>query len=277
MPLLANLTIYQALTEQSAQMLAAVSLETLHCLDVRMELCHAWFLQGCKQLKALTIRTANFKGVSAISQLTELTGLCLVTGLQLALLPAEEQSELGSTLAALRNLQSLSISHAPPGPVTQALSQLTGLTELTLSQQDLVHNPGPLILPSCINLTLYFDIAVQHLTSINAPQLQDLEVTLTEVKPSDLDALRWLCRGVLRVCNYLFLDLKHAWSKEETAALMQLLGQDWQPYRSNLTGLERRSSSNMQPTLQLLHTHCSRQSLKLIPKGLCSLHLGWVQ
>jgi hypothetical protein len=196
----------------------------------------------------------------------------------------EEQSELGSALAALSNLQSMHINHAPPGPVTQALSQLTGLTELRLQQQGLALDPGPLVLPSCVKLTLLNYIAIKHLGGIQAPMLQYLDVSLM-VECSDLDALRRLSRGVLRVCSSLDILLDNTWSMEDTVALMAVLSHDWQPpagtlqpLRSTSIGPESSSSCTLprQWRLRLLNAHCSRQCLELLPEGLGSLHLGWV-
>jgi hypothetical protein len=130
-----QLVIDPKLSVHSARMLAAVQLKTLRSLTVEMDLCHAWFLQGCTQLKALTLYLSSVKGASALAHLTELTQLMLCPALQsVKAFPAAEQRELGSTLTTLSNLQSLHLNHAPPVPVTQALSQLTGLTELTLYQ-----------------------------------------------------------------------------------------------------------------------------------------------
>jgi hypothetical protein len=121
MPLLTHLVIRRPLAGQGAQTLAAVRLDMLHSLNVRMDLSHAWFLQGCTQLKALTVFTADVKGVSAIAHLTGLTQLELCSyHSRREAFSGEEQSELGSALAALSNLQSLCISHAPPGAVAQA-------------------------------------------------------------------------------------------------------------------------------------------------------------
>jgi hypothetical protein len=292
MPFLTHLTIEFNLGKQSAQMLAAVRLDTLRSLDARMDLCHAWFLQGCTQLKGLTLYTPNVKGVTAIAQLNGLTYLELDSAPRSQLLSAAEQSELGSTLAALTNLQSLRIDHAPPGPVTQALSQLTSLTELTLYQQSLVPNPGPLTLPSCVKLTFCISISMRHLASIQAPKLQHLAGASLALTPSNLDSLRRLCRGVLRACSRLTLYLHHAWSKEDTVALMAVLSQDWQPsaealqaVTSNSTGLNRdtsgleRKSSNGPPEqqrLELVYAHCSRQCLQLLPEGMGSVYLWWV-
>jgi hypothetical protein len=290
MPLLTHVTIRQQLTGQNAQMFGAAPLTTLDRLDVRMDLCHSWILQGCKQLRTLTLLSASIKGVSNIAQLTALTQLELRSvfpGQQL--FSAAEQSELGSTLAALTNLQNLLPSHAPPGPVTQALSQLTGLTQLVLSKQGLVHDPGPLVLPSCVKLAFWENIEVQHLTSIDAPQLRHLDVDLA-LKPSDVDALRRLCRGVLWACGSLIIHLdkawcKETWSNENIVALMAVLGQDWQPsaealqpLRCSDIGLEESCTSNLprQWSLKLSYTDCSRQCLELLPKGLRSLRLGWV-
>jgi hypothetical protein len=243
-----------------------------------MDLCHARFLQGCTQLKALTLFTKSIKGASAIAQLTGLTQLELITVPQSRMFSAAEQSELGSALAALSNLHSLYISHAPPGPVTQALSHLTRLTELTLYKQSIVANPGPLTLPSCVRLAIWNGISVRHLASMYAPQLQYLDASLA-LKPSDLDALRLLCRGVLRACNSLTIQLGKAWSKEDTVALMTVLSQDWQPSAEALQPIRSSleiSSSGTHPgqwSLQLEYAHCSRQCLELLPKGLGALDL----
>jgi hypothetical protein len=112
-----------------------------------------------------------------VAQLTGLTKLELHPfTLGYWLFCASEQSELGSALAALSRLRSLLIDHAPPGPVAEALSQLTALTELCLMQQQAVPKPGPLILPIVKNLTFLMDsITAQHLVCITAPQLQHLK------------------------------------------------------------------------------------------------------
>jgi hypothetical protein len=285
MPNLTHLEIGQQLTGRDAQMYAALRLGTIRSLDVRMDLSHAWFLQGCTQLKTFTLVTTKVKGVSAIAQLTGLTQFKLFSGSwDCHAFTAAEQSELGSTLAALTNLQSLLISHAPPGPVTQALSQLTGLTELTLYQQHVVVDPGPLILPSCVKLSFGSSISVQHAASIameasiEASQLQHLKLRLT-VQSSELGAFRSLCRGLLRACSCLSLELRD-WSKEDTVALMAVLSRDWQPSAEALQPIRSSSIDSCQPSrqwsLKIWSTRCSRQCLELLPKGLSSLDLWWV-
>jgi hypothetical protein len=280
MPLLAHLEIEPPkLSGHCAATLAAARLDTLRSLHVRMDLCHASFLQGCTQLKALALETINVKGVSALAQLTGLTELKLYSESTSRLFSAEEQSELGSTLAALSNLQSVDLNHAPPGPVTQSLSQLTGLTKLRLEEQRKVSNPGSLVLPSCVELLLLpSGTCVQHLASIEAPQLQHLNVTLA-VQPSELGALRELCRGVLRACSCLPLNL-HTWSKEDTVALMAVLSRDWQPSAEALQPIRSSSIDSYQfPrewTLELWYAPLTRQCLELLPKGLAILYLRWV-
>jgi hypothetical protein len=284
MPYLTHLSIKPRLSGGHAQMLAAVRLGMLRSLDAHMDLSRAWFLQGCTQLKALTLCTYNFKGASAIAQLTGLTHLELGSGSYSQLFSAAEQSELGGALAALTNLQSLHLSHAPPGPVTQALSQLTGLTELCLARQDLVVDPGPLILPSCLQLNLSCGISTQQLACIEAPQLCHLGGMQLALKPSDLGALRRLCRGVLRACSGLCLSLQHEWSEEGTVALMAVLNQDWQPSAKALQPIRSSSIGNdrsngrprRQLSLHLWHAYLSRQCLELLPKGLGSIDLWWV-
>jgi hypothetical protein len=283
MPLLTHVEIDMELTAHSAQLLAAARLTTVHSLTAYMDLCHAWCLQGCIQLKALMLSFHNVKGASAIAQLTGLTRLELTPLSDSQLFSAAEQSELGSALASLTNLQCLHFDHAPPGPVTEALSQLTALTELTLVEQGLVPNPGPLTLPSCVRLRLDYNISVQHLASIQAPKLQHLTLDISRLAlcPSDLDSLRRLCKGVLRACSSLTLDLR-TWSKEDTVALMAVVSRDWQPSaealqptRCSSIGVERSSSdSSRHRSLRLWYTHCSRQYLELLPKGLHTVSLG---
>jgi hypothetical protein len=134
--------------------------------------------------------------------------------------------------------------------VTQALSQLTALTDLFLWEQGLVNNPGPIVLPSVSRLsTGNSQVTVQHLPCITAPQLQQLKVFKLVLQPSDLGDLRRLCRGVLKACDSLWLDLPQAWSKEDTDALVAVLHQDWQ---------------------------AAEEALSLLPKGLNWLQLMWV-
>jgi hypothetical protein len=281
MPLLTHLNVEGELTGQAAKLVTAIQLGTLQSLGVRMDRCPASLLQACTQLKALHLFVGNWKGASAIAQLTGLTRLNLFTASYTQLFSAAEQSELGSALAALSNIQSLHLSNAPPGPVAQALSQLTALTELALFQQSIVPNPDPLNLPSCVRLTFWNRISVRHLASIQAPKLQYLDVSLA-VKPSDLDGLKLLCKGVLKACSSLGVNLEKAWSSRNTVALMAMISQDWQPsaqalqpIRSTL-GLTSSSNIPRQWNLTLQNAHCSRQCLELLPKGLGSLHLRWV-
>jgi hypothetical protein len=124
---------------------------------------------------------------------------------------------------------------------------------------------------------------VQHVASIEAPQLQHLDVSLT-VQPHELGTLVELCRGVLQACSCLSLELR-AWSEEDKDALMAVLSQDWQPsaealqpVRSNSNGLYQTTNSKppRQWSLELCSTHCTRQCLELLPQGLGSLYLRWV-
>jgi hypothetical protein len=265
------------------QVLAAVPLPSLHSLAVRdTDLCYARFLQGYTQLKELSLSYTNLKGVGAVAQLTGLTKLELHPfTLGYRLFSASEQSELGSALAAISNLQCLHIDHAPPGPVTEALSQLTTLTVLCLMQQRAVPNPGPLALPSVRSLTfLHGYITAKHLVCIDAPQLWHMPLNLA-LKPSDLPDLLRLCRGMLRACSSLSLNLDDFWSDKDTIAVMTVLHQDWQPSAEALCPLmsgsgsqvQGSASTNNQWSLALLNTHCSRKCLSLLPKGLNCLYL----
>jgi hypothetical protein len=280
MPSLTELQIQQMAAGQNLQLMASLQLPSLRSLWVSaVQLDDCCFLQTMTQLKKLTLGERNIKGVVALAQLTGLTSLYLSSEPQPGAPALAEQSELGSALASLRNLQFLGISHALPGPVTQALSQLSGLTQLVLSEQGLVHNPGPLVLPACVKLLFFGFIPLQHMASIKAPQLQHLDVSLT-VQPSELGILRELCRGVLKACSPLSLVLGHAWSKEDTVALMTVLNKDWQPsagalqpFGSDRTSYQDSSRQPRQWRLQLFYTHLSCPCLSLLPKGLAELRL----
>jgi hypothetical protein len=264
-------------------MLGALQWPPLHSLHLSsVQLNGHCSLLTMTQLKQLELDYTSIRGVGALAQLTGLTRLQLRPGLNSGtpkLFTAAEQSELGSALAALTNLQCLRISHAPPGPVTQALSQLTALTELYLLDQHLVTNPGPLVLPSCVKLTLPNGISVQHLASTQASRLQHLNATLT-LQPSELGLLTELCRGVLKACSPLSMTLGRAWSKEDTVGLMTVLSQDWQPLAEVVqpleaahTGLQDSSRESRQWSLKIWRVHLSRQCLSLLPRGLAGLSL----
>jgi hypothetical protein len=285
MPSLTELRIQQMAAGQNLQLLASVRWPALRSLDVRVvQLDDCWFLQTVTQLKKLSLGCNSIKGMAALAQLTGLTSLQLRPGLQPDIpkqMSAAEQSELGSALSALTNLQNLRIGHAPPGPITQALAQLTALTELTLARQYLVSNPGPVVLPGCVNLSFELSTSVQHVASIQAPQLQHLDVSLT-VQPSELTTLRQVCRGVLTACSSLSLRLGRAWSKEDTVALMTVLSQDWQPSAEALhpsvpTHINHHESTSSgcvtQCSLELWSAPLDRQCLSLLPKGLAVLSL----
>jgi Leucine-rich repeat (LRR) protein len=287
MPLLERLSMYQGDFGHNVQVLSAVPLPSLHSLDIWLvDLRHAQHLQGYTQLKELSLSYTSLKDVGTLAQLAGLTKLELKPWERSRqLFSSAEQSELGSTLAALTNLKCLHIDHAPPGPVTGALSQLTALTELSLSDQGRVLDPGPLALPSVVRVSLGMSkMTVQQLMCLNAPQLKHFKGFKLGIKLSELPDLRRLCRGVLTACSFLPLDLKRAWSKEETVNLMTALQQDWQP---SAEALSPTSSSSAEPQnriscnpmewrLSVFNTYCSRQALSLLPKGLNRLQLMWV-
>jgi hypothetical protein len=287
---LSHLTLDGDLDGQGVQVLAAAPLPSLHSLDIRsIDVCTAHFLTGYTQLKELSLGCVKVKGVTALTQLTALTSLRLSTTESHPkqhigrLLSPMEQFELGSVLAALQELRSLYITCLPPGPMTDAVSQLTALTQVTLVDQHLVGNPGPLILRSVLSLRLCdYNVTPNHLAQIHAPQLQHLAAALAP-KPDELDTLRGLCRGALKAANTLTLNLKNSWSKEETVALMAVLHQSWQPSTQALSQpdddswqLQHDICSGSTPRewrLELWKARCSRQCLSFIPNGLRRLHL----
>jgi hypothetical protein len=239
-------------------------------------------LHTLMQLNKLSLKDDYVCGVEALAQLTGLTqlSLCQLPGYQSSKpLPAAGQAELGRALSALSNLQCLYISHAPPGPITQALSQLTGLTELKLYLQSLVAHPGPLILPSCVKLSSCNEFSVQHLASIQAPQLQHLDVTLA-LKPSGIDAMRGLGGVLPRAVINLGLNLHgRPLSSEETTALMTVLSQDWQPPAEPLklssTGCQQsgHSSCTKIEKLEIVNGYFYHQCFTHLPQGLKCLTL----
>jgi hypothetical protein len=297
LPLLEDLTISQGRNGHNIKLLAATPLPSLRSLEISsMDLSNAQFLTGYTQLGQLSLGyTSDMKGISALAQLTGLTSL------ELYAMPGErphrqfsptEQSELGSLLAALKQLRSLNTTYMPPGPMTQAVSQLTALTQVILPMQDLVGNPGPLILPSALRLCLgNIPLTPKHLAEINAPQLQYL-FARSALGPHDLDSVKRLCSGIFKAASSLYFDLQNRWSKEDTVTLMTVLRQSWQPSAQALSQAEqysveqRRSllsvgqvcgsSSTQGWGLALVLAHCSRQCLSQVPIGLKRLDLRYV-
>jgi hypothetical protein len=288
MPSLTQLIMLLGASGQDMQLLASAQWPSLRKLDLRgSQMQHCCLLHTMTCLQMLRIEYLDACGVGALAQLTGLTELHLVQSHKckgVRLIPAAAQSELGSVLAALTGLKSLHIPHAPPGPVTHALSQLTALTQLCLLRQDLVPivNPGPLTLPSVLTCTFDSIVTVQHLACVEAPCLRHLEADMAS-QPSDLAELRRLCRGLFTATNSLRFELQNAWSKEDTATLMEVLHQGWQPSAEALqppnSGLEDSNSSQhlRQWRLDLSGATCSRQCLSLLPIGLNCLFLRYVK
>jgi hypothetical protein len=140
MATLAHLTTNSGEGGHHIQLLAVVSLPLLNSLSLH-DMCmqHACFLQPLTQLQALSLSYRNkMAGIAALTTLTGLTRLKLDSMCFEEELSAAEQLELGSTLAALQNLQRLTINHVSPGPVMEAVWQLTKLTKLELSCRDRV-------------------------------------------------------------------------------------------------------------------------------------------
>ncbi len=84
------------------------------------------------------------------------------------------QAQLGRALLSLLQLQQLELSHAPSGPVTDALAKVTALTQLTLVSGDDGHHTWSL--PSVQEL--YCDMTWQQLNRLHAPQLRVLGGTV---------------------------------------------------------------------------------------------------
>jgi hypothetical protein len=289
---LQHLTMCEGCNGHNIELLAATPLPSLHSLYIPyMDLSNARFLTGCTQLQELSLGYMyHVKGVSALAQLTGLTSLKLsgphaTIGAHQQFAP-EQQSELGSFLAALKGLRILDINFFPSGPVTQAVSQLTALTELILHHMDVAGNPGPVVLPSALSLRSCGNyVTPKHLADITAPQLLHLEAGMVP-EPGDLNTLRLLCRGTLRAASILRLDLQNKWSKEDTATLMAMLYQSWQASaqalcaaaddtlkREHGTCSSSSSSNARERELAVWRTCCSRQCLSLVSNALTRLKL----
>jgi hypothetical protein len=305
LPLLQDLAIFQGHDGHNIKQLAVTPLPSLRSLYIRrMDLSNAQFLTCYTQLSKLSLGyMSEMKGASALAELTGLTSLSLypmpsaeIWGRPLqqpCQFPPEQQSELGSVLAALKALRSLGLTCLPPGPMTDAVSQLTALNELTLLHQNVVGNPGPIVLPRALSLCFsHCTVTPQHLARISAPQLQYLSAKIA-LNPDDSfnGIVKELCRGVLKAASTLYLDLQPRvhWSREDTAALMAVLHQSWQPSPQALCRAEQ-CSVELQQTMSslglacacsntqgwgvdLVRARCSRQCLSLVPNGLSFLHL----
>jgi hypothetical protein len=217
-------------------------------------------LASMTQLKSLTFHSEDTHIVESLAPLTGLTHLDL--GYTRTPFPAAAQSQLGSVLLALSKLQSLRVSHVPPGPVAEALASMTSLTELKLSDQGLVQEPGPVVLPSVRSLSVGGWPTTTHLLCITALNLQHLTAELLWRSGDEKD-LRRLCRGLLRVCNKLELKFRSSNSKKEAVAMMSVLGRGWRP-TSIAEGWE----------LSIYGGCISHLCLSLLPKGITRLFIG---
>jgi hypothetical protein len=146
MPCLAHLTITAGADAHHIKLLTGVSLPLLNSLTVEnISMQHAHLLQPLTQLQALSLQCVNIAGVTALTTLTSLTRLKIgrLTFWDSAKERMRNSRMLGSTLVPLTNLQDLAIEYLSPGPLMEAMSQLTMLTKLTVGQQQHASMPDP--------------------------------------------------------------------------------------------------------------------------------------
>jgi hypothetical protein len=236
----------------------------------------------CQHFSSLqTLRMLQVRDVTGAAWLTSLTNLdqLELTCYHQSPLTSEEQSELGSALVALSKLKSLTLAHAAPGPVAEALSQLTGLTELRLTAQGRSIEPGRLFLPSVRILEVadnaFGMISAKHLAYIDAPQLQKLETSPIRVVTEGVGLLSMACRGVLRVHTDLELMCHKDVMWDNAADVMTVLSRDWQPSTHAMQPIcgSAELADSRESKLRLRGWRCSRQCLAQVPQHVTGLTL----
>jgi hypothetical protein len=241
-----------------------------------MNQCPASVLASLSQLQELTFHQADIQQVSTLAQLTGLTQLEM--GFyedHTSEWPSKAQQELAEVLNALSSLQRLSIVQVPPGPIHEALAQMTTVTKLTC--REMLPEQGHLLLPSVRSLTVSHIATTRQLLCIDAPQLQefqDADELWLQWGPGTAEDLRRLCRGVLRACDSLVLNFNAPRSRQHAAATRaeavewtSVLSQEWPATtytQANRAGLW---------SLTINGASCTSQFLSLLPSNITELTL----
>jgi hypothetical protein len=249
-------------------------------------------IAGLRNLTSLEYRDTFCLGITALTTLTALTSLSIVcnpkVGAKQQYAKPTTQAALAAALPALASLKQLSLSEVQSGPLTDALSQLTSLTQLTAHSLKGVSKETPQVLPINLNVLELPLLDVSALCGIITPHtLQHVTVKATirtgrKVGRQGVEAdLKHLAEGMLEHCADLSLTKAYGTSKEDMVALMAVLKDTWRPTstaRTIYTGhlLSRpgiSDSDSLAWGLTLREVTCSPCVLQQVPTGITNLLL----
>jgi hypothetical protein len=240
-------------------------------------------------------------GPAVLSQLAALTSLSFITDFSLSP-PVKWQEQLFSALTSLNNLHHLELPQIWPGAVAKAVSGMSWLGQLAITQHQPVV-PG-LLLP-VVKVLRLSSVDLGFLDHLKAPHLQMLQgfressgVTVLLGKAGlsgshqKLVAVLERCAGgVLSHCNHLEID--GPCCSGTLMDVLKVLGRSWRPDPTLLHNKaleictddkQMADGSNRAPAtaaggwqLTLSGLPVSRTALAALPKGLTHLALKWVQ
>jgi hypothetical protein len=237
------------------------------------------------QLTRLEVKLPDKQQVQhadALTHLTRLEELHLDIHLSMSL---SMHGSVAHAVGAISSLRRLTLPDVPPGPWTDALARLTGLTQLNTHYLGISRAPHPIHLPSVRVLTTLF-VTARQLALITAPQLTRLEApgckepAVSHVgivcEDAHSDSVRLSASGLLRHCS----SVRPHWlwgapwpSAAESHAVLAALCQSWRPTASAM-GSEPASRVW---SLMLMEMQFGQAEAALVPAGITQLILWWVQ
>jgi hypothetical protein len=294
--ILGQFTALQCLTIQGAdhicnfansQWQAFSSLCCLTILSLRVQLLDFSPLKQLTQLKHLWLLLPESTPVQHPEALTHLTAL--------ESLDLREESvsgdfsmhdSLAHLVVALSSLRKLTLPDVPPGPWTEALARLTGLSQLRLQRLGRDNAPHPIHLPSVRVLTAH-SVTARQLALITAPSLTRLlgfadpdhilPHMLLVCKKGQPNSVRVSASGLMRHCNRVAvsrLDLTGPfWPQAESHATLAALCQSWRPTASVMGS----DPATRVWDLYIQAMRFGQAEAALVPAGITHLTLGWVQ
>jgi hypothetical protein len=245
-----------------------------------------------RHLSFYTWTNASSKGLEHLSSVTQLTSLKFHGWLtertgterdtaEMVQRRLEVQSQLGSALLSLPQLQQLELAHIPSGPVTDALAKLTALTKLVCWVKQVGEN-HTWSLPSV--QVLICDLTWQQLAGLRAPQLRrlagaspsyHLHQTCSQTQqlpPPGPEARLAAARGPLRWCNNVVLHWS-SWSPEVVTEWLGSLGEAWQPDPSVMQPNSGSGLPEWKLQLWDFRSPLVGATLALLPSGLTHLNI----
>jgi hypothetical protein len=265
----------------------ATQLQTLTLIDThsRVQPLDLSPAAGLTNLTSLHYTHAFCLGITALTTLTALT--------QLSILPhpagsaarhyakPTAQSALAAALPALASLKQLSLPYVQPEPLTDALSQLTSLTQLTLWHPTGISRATRLRLPTSLHVLELPWVDVSVLCGIiTAPNLHHVTVS-ARLKSGQEAEFKQLSEGLLQHCADLSASGRQGMSEKDMLGLMTVLKSTWKPTGAararHADHLRRRHVMNHKDSLawglRVFQVACTQAVLQQVPPGITHLEL----